>query len=66
MPEDLPSILRFEDVSVSFDDVRALEGVSFEARQGESRVILGSADSQSMYEISAFLELKTVWHPIGL
>ena len=23
-------------------------------------------DSQSLYEISAFLELKTVWHPIGI
>jgi phospholipid/cholesterol/gamma-HCH transport system ATP-binding protein len=45
MPEALPSILRFENVSVSFDDVRALDGVSFEARQGESRVILGSAGS---------------------
>ena len=25
-----------------------------------------SPDSQSLYEISAFLELKTVWHPIGV
>jgi acyl-CoA reductase-like NAD-dependent aldehyde dehydrogenase len=30
------------------------------------RVIHGSADSQSLYEISPFLELKTVWHPIGV
>jgi hypothetical protein len=29
-------------------------------------VIRGSVDSQSLYEISAFLELKTVWHPIGV
>jgi hypothetical protein len=28
-------------------------------------VITGGADAQSLYEISAFLELKTVWHPIG-
>jgi acyl-CoA reductase-like NAD-dependent aldehyde dehydrogenase len=30
------------------------------------RVVRGAPDSQSLYEISAFLELKTVWHPIGL
>jgi phospholipid/cholesterol/gamma-HCH transport system ATP-binding protein len=45
MPEALPSILRFENVSVSFEGVHALAGVSFEARQSESRVILGSAGS---------------------
>jgi hypothetical protein len=28
--------------------------------------VLGSPDAQSLYEISAFLELKTVWHPIGV
>ena len=45
MPEALPSILRFENVSVAFEDVAALKDVSFEAREGESRVILGSAGS---------------------
>jgi phospholipid/cholesterol/gamma-HCH transport system ATP-binding protein len=40
-----PSVLRFEDVSVSFDGEPALERVSFEAREGESRVILGAAGS---------------------
>jgi acyl-CoA reductase-like NAD-dependent aldehyde dehydrogenase len=30
------------------------------------RVVVGSPDGQSLYEISAFLELKTVWHPIGV
>ncbi len=35
------------------------------AADNVKRVIVGSADSQSLYEISAFLELKTVWHPIG-
>ncbi|HLK51222.1 MAG TPA: ATP-binding cassette domain-containing protein [Bryobacteraceae bacterium] len=45
MPEALPSILRFEKVSVSFEDVQALSDVSFEAREGESRVILGAAGS---------------------
>jgi hypothetical protein len=29
------------------------------------RVVRGRADVQSPWEISSFLELKTVWHPIG-
>jgi phospholipid/cholesterol/gamma-HCH transport system ATP-binding protein len=46
MPEiSRTSTLRFEDVSVSFDDVPALEGISFEAVEGESRVIMGAAGS---------------------
>jgi hypothetical protein len=28
-------------------------------------VVFGRADAQSPYEISSFLELKTVWHPMG-
>jgi acyl-CoA reductase-like NAD-dependent aldehyde dehydrogenase len=36
------------------------------AADNVKRVVLGSADSQSLYEISAFLELKTIWHPIGV
>jgi len=46
MPEDsLASILRFENVTVSFDGVTALDNVSFEAMAADSRVILGSAGS---------------------
>lgn len=44
MPEAEP-VLRFEDVSVAFDDVPALSHVSFQAFEGESRVILGAAGS---------------------
>ncbi len=29
------------------------------------RIVRGKADEQSPYEIAAFLELKTVWHPVG-
>jgi acyl-CoA reductase-like NAD-dependent aldehyde dehydrogenase len=36
------------------------------AAENVKRVVVGSPDSQSLYEISAFLELKTVWHPIGV
>jgi len=40
-----PPILRFEHVEVSFDGVEALRDFTFEAREGESRVILGAAGS---------------------
>jgi acyl-CoA reductase-like NAD-dependent aldehyde dehydrogenase len=36
------------------------------AAENVKRVVLGAPDAQSIYEISAFLELKTVWHPIGV
>jgi acyl-CoA reductase-like NAD-dependent aldehyde dehydrogenase len=36
------------------------------AAENVKRVVLGQPDAQSLYEISAFLELKTVWHPIGV
>jgi acyl-CoA reductase-like NAD-dependent aldehyde dehydrogenase len=35
------------------------------AAENVKRVVVGKPDTQSLYEISAFLELKTVWHPIG-
>jgi len=38
-------VLRFENVSVWFDDQPALQDVSFEARPGRSHVILGAAGS---------------------
>jgi phospholipid/cholesterol/gamma-HCH transport system ATP-binding protein len=38
-------ILRFENVTVAFDEVEALRDVSFEAVESESRVILGAAGS---------------------
>jgi acyl-CoA reductase-like NAD-dependent aldehyde dehydrogenase len=30
------------------------------------RIVRGAVDGQSPYEIAPFLELKTVWHPIGV
>jgi phospholipid/cholesterol/gamma-HCH transport system ATP-binding protein len=39
------SVLRFENVSVSFDGEMALNDISFTAHEGESRVILGAAGS---------------------
>jgi acyl-CoA reductase-like NAD-dependent aldehyde dehydrogenase len=55
-------------------DVNAIDVTGADGLRGEleiaaadnvKRVVHGSPDSQSLYEISAFLELKTVWHPIG-
>jgi acyl-CoA reductase-like NAD-dependent aldehyde dehydrogenase len=36
------------------------------AAENVKRVHHGKADVQSPWEIAAFLELKTVWHPIGV
>jgi acyl-CoA reductase-like NAD-dependent aldehyde dehydrogenase len=35
------------------------------AAENVKRVICGADDGQSLWDISAFVELKTVWHPIG-
>src|SRR6266545_4855823 len=35
------------------------------AAENVKRVVRGAADGQSPWEIASFLELKTVWHPIG-
>jgi acyl-CoA reductase-like NAD-dependent aldehyde dehydrogenase len=46
------------------DDLRAdLEAA---AAENVKRVVTGKPDGQSLADISAFLELKTVWHPIGV
>jgi acyl-CoA reductase-like NAD-dependent aldehyde dehydrogenase len=36
------------------------------AAENVKRVVHGRADVQSPWEISSFLEVKTVWHPTGL
>ena len=36
------------------------------AAENVKRVVRAAPDTQSPWEIAAFLELKTVWHPIGL
>ena len=35
------------------------------AADNVKRVARGSADGQSLWEIASFLEMKTVWHPVG-
>ncbi len=37
-----------------------------EAAGNVKRVVRGAPDGQSPWEIASFLELKTVWHPIGV
>jgi phospholipid/cholesterol/gamma-HCH transport system ATP-binding protein len=44
-PSTAASLLRFENVEVSFDEVIALECLSFQMGAGETRVVLGAAGS---------------------
>jgi acyl-CoA reductase-like NAD-dependent aldehyde dehydrogenase len=57
-------------MDVNAIDLTGADGLRTElemaAADNVKRVVLGSPDSQSLYEISAFLEFKTVWHPIGV
>jgi phospholipid/cholesterol/gamma-HCH transport system ATP-binding protein len=39
------SVLRFDNVTVRFEDLAALEGVSFEVFEGQTRIIFGAAGS---------------------
>lgn len=42
---DTDVLLRFDRVSVVFDDVKALDGISFEVRPAETKVLFGAAGS---------------------
>jgi acyl-CoA reductase-like NAD-dependent aldehyde dehydrogenase len=57
-------------MDVNAIDLTGAEGLrkDLEAAAAENvkRVVRGEPDGQSLYDISAFLELKTVWHPIGV
>ena len=57
-------------MDVNAIDVCGANGLAAELEQlaadNVKRVVRGRADVQSPWEISSFLELKTVWHPIGL
>jgi acyl-CoA reductase-like NAD-dependent aldehyde dehydrogenase len=50
-------------------DLTGADGASPEleraAAQNVKRVVRGQPDSQSPWDIASFLELKTVWHPVG-
>jgi acyl-CoA reductase-like NAD-dependent aldehyde dehydrogenase len=51
------------DLGGADGDVPELERL---AAENVKRVVRGRADRQSPYEIADFLELKTVWHPVGV
>ncbi|MBM2821827.1 MAG: Aldehyde dehydrogenase [Thermoleophilia bacterium] len=57
-------------MDVNAIDLTGVDGNTAElerlAAENVKRVVRSSADVQSPWEIEAFLELKTVWHPIGL
>ncbi len=44
----------------------SIEELQRAATENVKRVVRSSPDAKSPWEIAAFLELKTVWHPIGL
>jgi acyl-CoA reductase-like NAD-dependent aldehyde dehydrogenase len=57
-------------MDVNAIDVTGADGQSAELERAAAanvkRVVRGEPDAQSPWEIAAFLELKTVWHPLGL
>jgi acyl-CoA reductase-like NAD-dependent aldehyde dehydrogenase len=56
-------------MDVNAIDVTGADGLSADverlAAENVKRVVRGQADGQSAWQIADFLELKTVWHPIG-
>jgi acyl-CoA reductase-like NAD-dependent aldehyde dehydrogenase len=56
-------------MDVNAIDVTGADGLSPDlerlAADNVKRVVRGQADGQSAWQIADFLELKTVWHPIG-
>jgi acyl-CoA reductase-like NAD-dependent aldehyde dehydrogenase len=57
-------------MDVNAIDLTGFDGATVElertAAENVKRVVRSTVDAQSPWEIEAFLELKTVWHPIGL
>ena len=57
-------------MDVNAIDLTGVDGASRELEQlaadNVKRIARGAPDGQSLWEIERFLELKTVWHPIGV
>ncbi len=51
------------DLAGTDGDVAELERL---AAENVKRVVRGTANGQSPWDVASFLELKTVWHPIGV
>jgi len=55
-------------MDVNAIDVTGLDGDAAEVRRAAAenvKRVVRQAEPQSPWEIARFLELKTVWHPIG-
>lgn len=52
-----PVLLEFDHVTVEFDDVRALDDVSFRIREGETRILMGAAGSGKTIMLKAAMGL---------
>lgn len=67
-PEELGPVLAAH-MDVNALDLSGADGSTPElerlAADNVKRVVHGRPDTQSPWEIAAFLELKTVWHPMG-
>src|SRR5947209_19520589 len=60
VPSSAQPILEFEHVTVDFDEVKALQDVSFAVYEGETRIILGAAGSGKTVLLKTALGLE---HP---
>ena len=67
--EELAPVLA-SHMDVNALDVSGADGQAPElerlAAENVKRVVHGAPDDQSRWEIAGFLEMKTVWHPIGV
>jgi acyl-CoA reductase-like NAD-dependent aldehyde dehydrogenase len=56
-------------MDVNAIDITGADGTSADleraAADNVKRVVRGDFETQSPWEIASFLELKTVWHPVG-
>ena len=66
-PSSAPILASHMDVNALDVAARTATRAELErlAAENVKRVVHGRADVQSPWEIASFLELKTVWHPIG-
>jgi phospholipid/cholesterol/gamma-HCH transport system ATP-binding protein len=59
-PKDASCLLCFENVSVRFDDVIAVNNVSFQMQSGETRVIFGAAGAGKTTVLKAAIGLVSI------
>jgi phospholipid/cholesterol/gamma-HCH transport system ATP-binding protein len=52
IPDTVHKTIIFEDVSIGFEDVSVLNGISFELKRGETKVILGGSGKSTILKLS--------------